>query len=132
MKKLILFISMISILSSCDPTSSMDANIKNSTSQNLSIIFSSSDVSLNETFQIDPNETILFQDGFSVGDSVLEPRLTAYDSIYIKNESNEIVKVYKQNTEGKNIYNVDDYWISSEPSKRYYKYDYEIKNEDIE
>ncbi len=86
MKKLILFISMISILSSCDPTSSMDANIKNSTSQNLSIIFSSSDVSLNETFQIDPNETILFQDGFSIGDSVLEPRLTAYDSIYIKNE----------------------------------------------
>ena len=132
MKKLILFISMISILSSCDPTSSMDANIKNSTSQNLSIIFSSSDVSLNETFQIDPNETILFQDGFSIGDSVLEPRLTAYDSIYIKNESNEIVKVYKQNTEGKNIYNVDDYWISSEPSKRYYKYNYEINNEDIE
>ena len=132
MKKLILFISMISILSSCDPTSSMDANIKNSTSQNLSIIFNSSDVSLNETFQIDPNETILFQDGFSIGDSVLEPRLTAYDSIYIKNESNEIVKVYKQNTEGKNIYNVDDYWISSEPSKRYYKYNYEINNEDIE
>ncbi len=132
MKKLILFISMISILSSCDPTSSMDANIKNSTSQNLSIIFNSSDVSLNETFQIDPNETILFQDGFSIGDSVLEPRLTAYDSIYIKNESNEIVKIYKQNTEGKNIYNVDDYWISSEPSKRYYKYNYEINNEDIE
>jgi hypothetical protein len=132
MKNLILFISMISILSSCDPTSSMDANIKNSTSQNLSIIFRSSDVSLNETFQIDPNETILFQDGFSVGDSVLEPRLTAYDSIYIKNESNEIVKVYKQKTEGKNIFNVDDYWRSSEPSKRYYKYNYEINNEDIE
>ena len=99
---------MISILSSCDPVSSMDANIKNSTSENISIIFSSSDVSLNKVLLLDPDSMVLFQEGFSTTGSVLAPSLVEYDSVYIRNDANEILKVFKEITAGKNIFNVDN------------------------
>lgn len=131
MKKYILFISIISLLSSCDPVSTMDANVTNKTSESLSLILISS-IEPDETIQIAPNETILLREGFSTIGSFLKPSFIDYDSIYIKNTSNEVVKVFKENTLGKNIYILDDYWMFSEPSKRVYKYDYEITAEDIQ
>lgn len=131
MKKLILSVFALTLLSSCDFASSMDANLTNTTSESLSLVLASSIVPT-ETFQLDSNETILLRDGFSATGSFLEPLFTDYDSIYIKNASNEVVKVFKENSTGKNIYDIERYWLFREPSKRVYEYDYEITNEDIQ
>ena len=119
------------IFTGCDPVSLMDANIENTTTQRLSITFVTSGVP-EETLVLDPAETILFQESMSTTGSFLEPYLVEFDSIYIENEASEILKVFKPTTAGKNIYNVENYWIFTEPSKRVYKYDYLITNEDLE
>ena len=58
--------------------------------------------------------------------------LSGIDSIYITNTSNEILKVYKEDTPGKNIYSIDEYWSVSETSKNHFVYTYEITEEDLE
>ncbi|MDM9631467.1 hypothetical protein [Robiginitalea aurantiaca] len=131
MKRFILCLFLTAVVTSCDPASVMDANIENKTSQPLSLILFSSVVP-NETLVLRPGETLLFQEGFSSTGGFLEPSLMEFDSVYIESTSQEILKVFNQNTAGKNIFNVDDYWIFSEPSKRFYKYDYQITAEDIE
>lgn len=132
MRSIILLTFVLIIFASCDPVAQMEANIENLTPKSLSIVFESSDSSLNKTLEIPPNQTIRFQEGFDIGSSYLEPHLLDYDSIFITNETNEILRVYKKNEQNKNIYNIDDYWISSEPSKRFFKYTYKIELEDIE
>ncbi|MFT0715573.1 hypothetical protein [Flagellimonas lutimaris] len=132
MKKIIGFTPLLLIFLSCDPTSQMEANIENLTSQNLSVVFVSSDFSLGKTFQIAPGQIVLSQEGYDVGSTFLKPSLMEYDSVIIKNQVNETIKVYKRNDSSKNIYNVDEYWMFSEPSKRFFVYEFEIKTEDIE
>ena len=117
---------------SCDPTVSMEANIKNQTAQDLIVEFISFDQNLNKTLEISNNEVKLFQEGFDVGNDFLEPYLIDYDSVVVKNSSEQILKVYKPNDNGKNIFKIDEYWISSEPSKNFFKYEYEIYSEDLE
>lgn len=129
--KLLFFLSASIIISSCDPVSNLEANIENLTSQTLTIDFIASDVSVSKTLQLAPNEVVLFQEGFDIGSTFLEPSLVAYDSVVIRNQAEDILKVFKSNGAGKNIYNVDD-WMASEPSKRFFKYEYEIENEDID
>ena len=131
MKNFPVLILLTFTLLSCDPVSDMEANIENLTSQELTIDFISFDESLNKSLQIVPNETALFQEVFDVGNDFLEPVLSDYDSIVVKNSADAILKIYKENDPGKNIYNIDD-WISSEPSKRFFKYTYQISNEDID
>jgi len=123
---------MIFLFVSCDPVSDMEANIENLTTQELKIDFISFDESLNKSLQIQPNETALFQEVFDVGNTFLQPSLTDYDSVVVRNSSQVILKIYKENSPGKNIYNVNDDWIGSEPMKRVFKYKYEMKTEDIE
>jgi len=132
MKKIILLALVVSLFASCDKSSMMDANIKNNTSQNLSLIFFRTSES-NDSIQLESNQTILFQDDFSSTGGFLTPNLSQFDSIYIQNQSDEILKVFKENTEGKNIYNVDEFWIFNQPSEEdVYNYEYTINNEDIE
>lgn|SRR5690554_1936222 len=131
MKKTVLPVLIVLLLAGCDKASMMDANIKNNTTQNLSLIFFSASQS-NDSLQIESNQNKLFQEGFSSTGGFLKPSLTQFDSIYIKNQSNEILKVFKENTEGKNIYKVDEFWIFSEPLEQVYNYDYTINSEDIE
>lgn len=116
----------------CDPTSVMEANIVNLTRVNLSITFASQSLDLSKTLQVQPNGTVLFQEGFSTTGGFLEPSLMAYDSVYITNNANEILKVFKENDPGKNIYNVPEDWIFTEPSERNYQYEYEITDEEIQ
>ncbi|WP_394974428.1 hypothetical protein [uncultured Croceitalea sp.] len=130
MKKIAFIGVLVLCMMGCDPVSQMDADITNTTSQNLTIIFVSA-TDRNKTLEIPTNEKVLFQDGFSTTGSVLSPVLTQYDSIYIQTESNEILRVYKENSAGKNIYNIDSFWQQSEPSKRFYQYDYMLTNEDL-
>ncbi len=132
MKNSILSAIFLLIFSACDPVSDMEANIENLTNQRLTIDFISLDEDFDKTLQLSPNEIVLFQEGFDVGGTFLQPSLVEYDSVVIKNQAEEILRVYKENDPGKNIYNVDDYWSASEPSKRVYKYEYEIEGRDIE
>lgn len=132
MRKILLFIATIFLVSGCDPVSNMEATIENLTAQTIIIEFVSPDEGLSKILQINPDETVRFQEGFDVGGTFLEPSLIEYDSVLIKNQTEQILKVYKENTVGKNIYNIDDHWISSEPSKRFYRYEYKVNNEDIE
>ena len=55
-----------------------------------------------------------------------------YDSVVVKNSAEQILKIYKPESTGKNIYNIDEYWLSSEPYKRGFRYEYEIYDEDLE
>lgn len=131
MKKLFFLFGLLLLTASCDPTSLMDVTINNSTSQKLRMTFVSNSLPGN-TLSIDPDQTVLFDEGMSTTGSFLEPSFAEYDSIYISNEANEILKVYKQDSEGKNIYQVDTYWTYTEPSKRQYRYVYRITKEELE
>ena len=55
-----------------------------------------------------------------------------YDSVVVRNQAQDILKIYKKNEAGKNIYNIDAYWQGTEPSKRFFKYEYEIEPSEIE
>ena len=120
------------LMSSCDPVASMTANIKNNSSEALTIVFPSADSLQHMEIVLAPEETKFFQDGFDIGSTYLEPRLSDYDSVYILNAQEELVKVYKANSPNKNIYNVPEDWQSSEPSRWVFEYLYEIENSDIE
>ncbi len=132
MKNPIVSAIILLIFSGCDPVSDMEANIENLTNQGLIIDFVSLNEDFDKTLQLSPNEIILFQEGFDVGGTFLEPSLEEYDSVVVKNQVGEILRVYKESDPGKNIYNIDDDWSASEPSKRVYKYEYEIEETDID
>ncbi len=130
--KLLFFLSACIVFSSCDPIADIEANVENLTSETLTIDFVSSDnSSLNKTLQLAPNELKLFQEGSDIGSTYLEPSIDEYDSVIIKNQSEDVLRVFKITDIGKNIYTIDD-WISSEPRKRFFKYQYQIENEDIQ
>nr|WP_299339755.1 hypothetical protein [Allomuricauda sp.] len=133
MKKKIL-LGLVTLLAySCDPVSDMEADISNTTSQNLSIRFVSSTFAEDtKTLEIESGETILFQQATSTTGSFLEPSLIQFDSIYIQDTSEEVLKIFKPDTPGKNIYDIDAFWNAREPSKRLYFYEYQITNEDIQ
>lgn len=131
MKNLIKIVLLSFIFSSCDPASSLEATIENLTSQSLVIDFVSSNSNENKTINIKTNETVVFQEGFDIGSTYLEPSLTEYDSVVVKNETQDVLKVYKSDDISRNIYRIDD-WDSSEPSKRYFKYNYKIENSDFQ
>lgn len=124
-------ILFILILSSCDPVSTLEANITNLTAENLTIEFISPDESSSKIIQIASGEMELFQEGFDIGGTYLEPSLIDYDSVVIKNQAGQILKVYKESDAGKNIYTINSFWIVDEPSRRFFKYYYEIENQDI-
>lgn len=134
MKKILCLISLTLvtiIIVGCDPSESLEAIIVNNTNEDLSVIFDSEiqefdiDLTINASSE---KELLSFQ--ANTGGVVLSFR--DYDSIYIQNSSNEILKVFKENTIGKNIYNVEQYWTVNEPSKNLFRYSYEITSEDIE
>ena len=114
----------------CDPPlESLEAIIKNTSDENLLILFDSEIDDFDMRLNIENNATqrlLSFTDIGSIGLSFRD-----YDSIYIENSSNEILKVYKADTPGKNIYDVDKYWQKREPSKNFFEYTYEITDEDI-
>lgn len=132
MKRTFITLTAITIFCSCDPIADMEANIKNLTNQDLIIEFVSFDQDLSKTLVIPKNETRLFESVSEIGNTFLEPRLIEYDSVVVKNNEKQILKVYKPNDIEKNIYNIEEYWLLREPSKRFFKYEYEINNEDLE
>ena len=132
MKRLFLVTLIAVLFSSCDPVAQMEATIENLTSDSLKIEFVAFDESTNKILEIAPNEFELFQEGFDIGDDFIEPSLVEYDSVVIKNIADHILKVFKPNDTGRNIYNIDEYWIGSEPSNNSFRYKYELTEADIE
>ena len=133
MKKIFFIYLLLTLLIlSCDEGESMEVFIINSSSQKVKVNFVSSEINeLNKSLVIDSNQQKLYVD-FQSGTSGVFLTFVDNDSIYIQNTSNEILKVYKADTPGKNIYNVDEYWSVSEPSKNHFVYTYEITEEDFE
>lgn len=132
MKNFIRVFLIIVLFCSCDPVADMEANIDNLTTQDLILEFISFDQNLNKTLEIPTDETAVFQEVFDVGNDFLEPSLVEYDSVVVKNSAERILKVYKPDSSGKNIYNINEYWLSSEPYKRGFRYEYKIYDEDLE
>lgn len=129
-KRIFIGLSMLTLFG-CDPVSDMEANIENLTPQALRVEVVSSIQELGKTIEIQPNQIERFQEGFDIGSTYLEPNFSDIDSIVIKNLAGEVLKVYKQNSSGRNIYNVAN-WGASEPSKRFFKYEFEIRQEDLD
>jgi len=138
MEKIFFVITLlIFLLISCDPSESLEAIIINKTSSDLNIHFVSKiaypELSNNtKTFTLlSYNKVYFIKKGINKGLGQAVLSFVFYDSIYITNTSDKILKVYKENTFGKNIYNVDKYWKRSKPSKNFFEYTYEITNGDI-
>lgn len=134
MKKLVLLVLSFVLIASCDPVASMEATIENKTDQFLSIEFVSRDPQSipTETYRINPDQSVLFQDVFDVGNTYLEPYLLEYDSIVLRDQSNSVIKVYKQESPGKNIYHIQSSWLGRENPKRNFFYVYQLDAEDLD
>jgi hypothetical protein len=132
-KRLFIYLSILLVISSCDPGESLETNIINNTFENLSITFVSSQFpQLNESLSLGSNEKKMYSSNEFKGTSTYLLTFMDFDSIYIKNSSNNILKVFKENSSGKNIYNVNEYWTVKETSKNHFEYTYEITEEDLE
>ncbi|PRX57427.1 hypothetical protein CLV81_1431 [Flagellimonas meridianipacifica] len=125
------------ILSGCDPSESLDALLENATDSDLRIHFISA-ILLSEFIdnaEIINVESMDSQDypriGVAEGIGQAGLSLSVFDSIYISNNANEILKIYKPNSPGKNIYNIDQYWTVRETGKNHFEYTYMITDEDI-
>lgn len=123
-------IALVIFFLSCDPVSDMEANIENLTSQSLTIDFISQVEVDRKTLHIQPNEIALFQAAGGIGSSYLEPSLIEYDSVVIMNQAGNLLKVFKADDAGKNIYRIDD-WQVMELSGNVFLFEFEIENEDI-
>ena len=101
----------------------MDANIENLTDINLTIDLVSDDSNLSRSLDLAPIKIVLFQEVFDIGNTYLEPSLSDYDSKVIKNNVHDVLKVYKPENIGKNLYYVKN-WIAKKPSKRLFTHDF--------
>jgi hypothetical protein len=129
MKKIIFIILAIIFLYSCDPGNCSDYIVKNNSSINIKLIFVRK---TNDSEKIFTKKEISIWGGVKCstgGATILY--LNNYDSIYITNMSDKILKVYKENTSGKNIYNIDKYWRRTKPSKNFFEHTFEITDKDI-
>lgn len=125
-------IAVISVFYGCDSGESMEVFIINSSSEIVKVNFVSSGISeLNKSLEIDSNQQELYIE-YQSGTSGVFLTFVDNDSIYIQNASNDVLKVFKEDTTGKNIYNVDEYWNVEETSKNHFVYTYEITEEDLE
>ncbi|PCJ95501.1 MAG: hypothetical protein COA50_09910 [Flavobacteriaceae bacterium] len=129
---------IVSIFNSCDTSESFDAVITNSTDMDLKLHFASNSV----LSELSSNTEILsIKSGTSknykrieAGNGIGLARLTTlkdFDSIYITNTTDDILKVYKEANAGKNIYDIQDYWTVKSVTKNHDEYTYDITDENI-
>lgn len=131
MKKIIPLLSLIGTLLSCDPAAVIEASLSNETDQNLTVVFLAQDASENLTLTVNANAKALFQDGFDIGNTYLEPDLTRYYSVEIKDTNENVLKEYLPDEEGKNIFDVES-WNTLEDEKRNFIYEFVITDQDLQ
>ena len=123
-------ILLLVILISCDPEICNEEIIKNNTSNNLEICWYNLGDKTFETTKIMKNSSVTFGTrGCSLGGSILNLELW-YDSIIVKSNNIQL-KVWKPQTKGKNIYDIDTYWILNENPKNNFVYTFFINDEDL-
>jgi hypothetical protein len=129
MKTLLIYLSFIFILSSCDPQECLTEKIQNKTELNLFLKRSSGDSSFTDTTYLKSLTTQnIGKVMCSKGGVVLD--YSIYDSVYIESENKKILKIFYPNSSGKNIYNIDD-WTVKKSGRRDYEYTFEITDDDI-
>ena len=137
MRKIIYFATIV-ILYSCDPSESLETKIINYSNSDLDINFVSrliieNNQSNKESFKIESGNSITYgRLNVTGGSGNAGLSLIDFDSIYISTNNNEIVKIWKNDSEGKNIYDIANFWTVKETSKDYYVYTFEITDKDIE
>nr|WP_298995137.1 hypothetical protein [uncultured Allomuricauda sp.] len=125
------------VLLACDPSESIETVFENQSSQNIKISFVShtllKNLSNNTEFLDVGLENEETYQRFTYVTDIGKVFLTfqEFDSIYITNTSNQVLKIFKPDTPGKNIYNVDQYWTVRETGKNHFEYTYTITDEDI-
>ncbi|PCJ95503.1 MAG: hypothetical protein COA50_09920 [Flavobacteriaceae bacterium] len=139
MKKILLvYLILLGLFTACDPQESLDVFIKNSTNTNLKVHFVSAQILLGipdntETLNIKSGERENYPEmSIFSPTSRVKLSLTNFDSIYITNTTDDILKVYKAANAGKNIYDIKNYWTVKSVTKNHDEYTYEITNEDLD
>jgi len=126
-KTLSIFLLVFTILS-CTKEDCIESKIFNNSNTDL-ILFFYKNNSCKELEILKNNSKIDIQ---TCDEGIVLNYKVLYDSISIKNLQGALLKIYKQETVGKNILDFENFWTISKPSKNFYKYTYEITDEDIE
>jgi hypothetical protein len=129
--KNILLIFVTLLLVSCDPTICDTYIVKNRTNKDLKIYLN------NKSHLMPINNSFTIQDTrCNLGGTALLLQ-SEYDSIYITDINNNVLKMYKPITnyelevDKKNIFNDRCCWITNELSKNAYEFIFEITDKDI-
>lgn len=129
--KLIIGISTIFtlLITSCDPEYCTHMTINNETDTNFYIIRSHNSENYTDTTnsksytQVDLSfKCALGGSGFYFPD---------YDSVYLKTENNDILKIYFPSDEGKNIFDMN-FWNNSSITKRSDRFTFTISEDDFD
>jgi len=130
MKNLMLLLGIV-LLISCDPESTTSYKISNKTNTKVKVLFLSS-IDYSDTIEVAEQETVSWKvdDSHYGSASATIDMEILYDSIVVKVDD-EISKIFKSESSGKNIYNFG-YWNKNKKKKRSYEYTYEITEDDIE
>lgn len=125
------YILLIVICFGCDPEICNEEIIKNRTNRDLEICFYNLGEKSFETTKIMKNSSVTFGTrNCNLGGSVLNLELR-FDSIILK-QNNTQLKIWKPQTPGKNIYDIDTFWILNENPRNNFVYSFEITEEDLE
>jgi len=146
MKNIITFLSLYTILHSCDPDSYSDFYIENNTDKNIELVKFLKDTTdiKNKAVSIPAKSSYLAVSSSGLGQSVsLECNDYSLDntnfgrshfgedSVQIRSADGIVLKTYYPDDKGKNIYNVYCSWKEVESRKNYKKYTFEITEEDL-
>ena len=111
MKKLYLLILISFFLSSCDPTGCLDVEIMNNTNQDIVLNWYSQIPELNISKEFKQKEKLTIEEySFCNVGGTVSFSLSEIDSIEVKSLQNEVLKTWKPNSGGKNIFNLDTDW----------------------
>ena len=124
------------IIYGCDTGESLVSEIENKTSIDIKIYFVSKFIYPNlvgnaKVVRITSMNSFIDNSRTTphLGQAILS--FVEHDSIYITDSSNKLLKVYREDTPGKNIYDVDKYWSAKGSSRNVLKYTYTINDADI-
>ncbi len=123
--KRVFFLLIVLVLYSCDPVGYIMKIIVNNTMHDINLIKVSSE-SEPDTLHIKSHSIL------NIGETGgVNVDFSAYDSVIVKS-NNRILKVYKPDIPGKNIYNIDRDWEYKAIDKRRAEYLYIINPEDLD
>ncbi|CAA0144567.1 conserved exported hypothetical protein [Tenacibaculum maritimum] len=112
MKKISLLMIITFLLSSCDPFGCLDVEIENNTNQDIIVKWYSQNSLLNRSKEFKQGEKLMISENSHCSQGNIPPfeGLFEIDSVIIESKQNEILKTWKPNSNGKNIFNTESDW----------------------